>query len=78
MEKSKEELPILARRHGFDEYPRFHQLLRCPNERQKKNRVVAEEIAITELPEDAVASQAEDVGIQNDEKKKGKKKNKKK
>jgi hypothetical protein len=45
---------------------------------KKKNKVVAEEIAITELPEDAVASQADELGSQDDAKKKGKKNKKKK
>jgi hypothetical protein len=45
---------------------------------KKKNKVVAEVIAITELPEDAVASQADEPGSQNDDKKKGKKNKKKK
>jgi len=45
---------------------------------KKKNKVVAEVIAITELPEDAVASQADELGSQNDDKKKGKKNKKKK
>jgi hypothetical protein len=45
---------------------------------KKKNKVVAEEIAVTELPEDAVASQADELGSQNDDKKKGKKNKKKK
>jgi hypothetical protein len=45
---------------------------------KKKNKIVAEVIAITELPEDAVASQADELGIQNDDKKKGKKNKKKK
>ena len=45
---------------------------------KKKNKVVAEVIAITELPEDAVASQADELGSQDDDKKKGKKKKKKK
>jgi len=44
----------------------------------KKNKVMAEVIAVTELPEDPIASQADDVGIQNDDKKKGKKNKKKK
>ncbi|MGB5453993.1 MAG: hypothetical protein WBM71_16395 [Sedimenticolaceae bacterium] len=45
---------------------------------KKKNKVVAEEIAINELPEDADASQADEVGSQNEDKKKGKKNKKKK
>ena len=40
---------------------------------KKKNKVVAEEIAITELPQDAVASQADELGSHDDDKTKGKK-----
>ena len=45
---------------------------------KKKNKVVAEEIATIELPEGADASRADEVGSQNDDKKKGKKNKKKK
>jgi hypothetical protein len=40
---------------------------------KKTNKVVAEEIAITELPQDAVASQADELGSHDDDKTKGKK-----
>ena len=45
---------------------------------EEESKDVAEEIVVTKLPEDSDAPQAEEVGSQKDEEKKGKKKKDKK